>query len=260
MRRTTKPRLLCREPARSRFASVAVARRGKPPERVGLRFARGLFVKLVVELLRVDRDLRFHGASRIAAATRPQRENRGQSIRMPRVRSRGSWSLRERRPRGRVPPAAFPCGGSRRRRAPPGRPVRPARLVGDFLEPLHRLMTPRVAPDGGRLPGGLSRDVGRTRLSTGRRASARQLADWSAELVRRRRSEDRQTPPERRKARRSGPFWRAAEGTRTLDLLHGKSLGSACEPRELPANRGNLAWIRVTLWVRFQFQFARFRR
>ena len=51
---------------------VAVASRGKPPERVGLRLGRGLLLELVVELLRVDRGFRFHGASRIAAATRPR--------------------------------------------------------------------------------------------------------------------------------------------------------------------------------------------
>ena len=42
---------------------------------------------------------------------------------------------------------------------------------------------------------------------------------------------------ETQKARKRGPFGEAAEGTRTLDLLHGKWLGGVGRWPELPANR-----------------------
>src|SRR5829696_3845765 len=55
--------------------------------------------------------------------------------------------------------------------------------------------------------------------STRRRPRTRPLADRSAELVRRRRTDQRRASAEGRKHRRSGAFPQAAEGTRTLDLL-----------------------------------------
>ena len=62
------------------------------------------------------------------------------------------------------------------------------------------------------------------------------LANWSAELVRRPGSSRAPRPQKRRKPRVSGAFVRADEGTRTLDLLHGKKRLSAGCVTVLPAN------------------------
>ena len=79
-------------------------------------------------------------------------------------------------------------------------------FVGNFLEPLHRPMTLRVAPDGDRPAGGLSSESVGPVSQTGRRVSARRLQigppSWSAGGTTAR----RRLPAERRKARRSGPF------------------------------------------------------
>jgi hypothetical protein len=164
---------------------VAVASRGKPPERVGLRLGRGLLVELVVELLRVDRELEV---------PRCEQDRRGDEAQNQRAEGNPSPCLESgladrggsagRRPRGRVPPAAFPCAGARRRRAPPGRPVRPARPRRRF---------PRAASPTDDAKGGAGR------RSTRRRPQQRRRSDPTVNRA------PRERAPACRLVRRVGP-------------------------------------------------------